>query len=213
VVIFDTTPSWNGSSTIQPFGVPNTATYGQTIIAPTAAQTLQSFSFHILGSPAVHLSMKAYVYAWSGSLFGGGGGQATGSALFASPSSIIYNGTGAFQTVTVNTGGTNVTPGGHYVMFLTVSNLSDFNASTGTTNWGDLFAHVPNDGGGGFVFFNNGNNFPALTAGPWDNFTDFGDLAFTAVFSVPEPTSLAVFGLVGLMGLGLTCYRRRRGAA
>ena len=185
---YDTTPSWNGSSNIFPFGNPNTATYGETFIAP-ADVTLNDFSFHIQGVAGVHLSMKGYVYEWSGVLFDQGNdgiaGNAVGSALFSSPSSISFDGNAndTFQTVTVQTGGTSLRAGQAYVVFLTVSNPDDFAASTGTTNWGYISGqHVASGGGGGYVFINNGSNFSALTAGPWDNFLD-GDLAFTVDFA------------------------------
>jgi len=45
--IIDTTPQWNGTSFISSWGIPNTATYGQTI-TPTAGQTrLSSFTFQL----------------------------------------------------------------------------------------------------------------------------------------------------------------------
>jgi hypothetical protein len=155
--------------------------------------------------------MKAYVFAWAGSLLGGGGGGATGPALYSSPSSIVFTGTGTgnFIPVTINTGGINLTPGGQYVAFLTISDPSDYAASSGTTSWGiNLFSHVANSGGGGFVFYNNGNNFAALNTTPWGNFTDFGDLAWKATFTaaIPEPVTLAVFGLMAAGAFGV---RRR----
>jgi hypothetical protein len=140
----------------------------------------------------------------------GNGGMATGPALASIPISFTDNGT--FQAVTVNTGGTPLTTGQQYVMLLTVSNPADYAASTGTVDFGFLpyFTHDPNNGGGGFVFHNNGNNPGLLNTTTWDTFSDIGDLAFRAVFAdavVPEPTTLAAFGLMAGCG-GL--YLRRR---
>lgn len=208
--ILDTTPSWDGSTYISSFGVASTTTYGETFIAPSD-NVLQDYSFQISGDAGVHLSMKGYVFAWSGGLLGGEGGQAVGPALYGSPSSILFDGNGNFQTVTVTTGGTALTPGNAYVMLLTISNPSDLSASTGTAVWGDAgYQHVAGAGGGGFVFFNNGNNFGALNTQQWDNFSDFGDLAFTAHFtSAPEPASLGLLSVGAIVLMGFAWRRRR----
>ncbi len=210
---FDTTPSWNSSDSIAPFGNPDTTTYGETFICPVD-NVLNDFTFYIKPDSGVSLSVKAYVYQWSGSLFGGGGGGAVGSSMFASGSSMIINDDTMFNPVTVNTGGTTLTAGGQYVAFLTVSNPSDYSDTTGTSVWGmNLYSHVSNDGSGGFVFYNNGNNFSALNSNVWDNFADFGDLAWKANFSagradVPEPGSVA--SMIGISVFGAGIVRRRR---
>jgi hypothetical protein len=217
--IFDTTPEWNGSQYINSFGNPNTATYGETFIAPTN-NVLQSFTFYIEGSAGDVASMKAYVFAWTGSLFGGNGPQgAVGPALYASPSSIVLTADGNFDPVTVTTGGTTLTAGDQYVILLTVSNPSDFNATTGQFLWGLASSQngLPNDGGGGFNFFNNGSDFGEINNGQWDDFENFGDLAFKATFtsaSIPEPSSGVVLGVgvVGLLGYGRARRGRRRAA-
>lgn len=212
-VTLDTTPYWDGYSTIQPFGLSDTATYGQTFVAPVSG-SLTDFTFFVTGDSSADLSLKGAVFAWSGSLLGGGGGGAIGPALFLS-SSFNYTGNGNFQSVTVNTGGVGVTAGQQYVMLLTVSDPVDYNRSTGTTQWGDvLYTHAPGSasGGGGFVFYNNGDNFGALNTSAWDNFADFGDLAFVAHIrgaAVPEPSTLAIAGL-GIAGIVAHGFRRRR---
>ncbi|HNC53518.1 MAG TPA: PEP-CTERM sorting domain-containing protein [Accumulibacter sp.] len=200
---YDTTPSWNGSSSIQPFGKSDTATYGQTFVAPSDS-ILDDFTFYLSGRAT--LQFQAEVYAWSGSLLGGGGGGATGPALFTS-APITLGPTVGFQAVTVNTGGLLLTPGADYVALFTVSgpDASDYTNSNGTDVWGRITSHVAGDGGGGFVFYNNGNNYGALNSSAWDNFADFGDSAWIANFHAPEPGTLA---LLGLAGIGL--FRRRQ---
>lgn len=157
---FDTTPSWNGS-TIGAFGKGYTTTYGQTFIAP-ADSRLDDFTFYLRGNVSVHLSMKAYVFSWTGSLLGGGGGQATGNPLYVSPGSVVLDGNNTYQPITVNTGGTLLAPGQQYVALLTLSNPSDFDVSIGATVWNNRSSHVPNNGGGGFVYFNNASDIGAL---------------------------------------------------
>ncbi len=190
IASLQTISSWNGTSYVYPFGYPDTATYGEAFIAP-ADTTLSDFSFRIQGTAGVHLSIKAYVFAWSGSLpFGSG--QPVGSALFSSSSSFSFDGNAndSFQTVTVQTGGTPLQAGQAYVAFLTVSNPADYAASTGTTNWGLVSGHPSGDGGGSFVYDNNENYFGRLTTDTWNNYGN--DLAFTVDFgaSVGTPPSV-----------------------
>jgi len=205
---FDTTYAWNGRNGIVPFGVPTTATYGQTFVAPGG--NLNDFTFYV--SPDGNtLSIQADVYAWSGSLFGGNGPQgAVGPALYTSPVSTVINGF-EFQAVTTPTGGVPLTAGTDYVALLTVSDTADFHASTGAGTWGQiLFTHVAGDGGGGFNFYNNSIGSP-VNNGDWDDFVDFGDSAWTAHFgpsAVPEPGAYALLGSLTLTGAAF--LRRKR---
>src|SRR5262245_15785995 len=106
-VTIDTTPSWDGSSSVWPWGHNNvTETYGQTVTAPQFASALQQFSFVIrdvndflgLGVPGP-ITYQAYVYQWDPVA-----GHITGAALFQSP--VLQTpgtDTGAFQTVGFDT--------------------------------------------------------------------------------------------------------------
>ena len=80
---FDTMPSWNGSDAIQPFGNGNTATYAQTFIAPVDT-LFTDYTFQVNAPTGVSMQFRGEVYAWAGSLLGGGGGQATGAMLYQS---------------------------------------------------------------------------------------------------------------------------------
>lgn len=207
--VFDTSPSWSGSS-ISAFGVSTTTTYGQTFVAPTD-NVLQRFSFSLKPRNGATLSMRAYVSEWTGSLLGGGGGGAVGDPLFVSDSSIVIQDNGGYQSVTVPTNGTILTPQGHYVAFLTVSNPSDYSASSGVSDWAIIRgSRAANSGGGGFVFFNNGAASNLLHSQRWDNHSDFGDLAWRAEFTaVPEPSTWGL-GITGLICFGVFSRRRRR---
>src|ERR1017187_4535125 len=71
----NTIPLWSGSTTIAPFGPPNTQTYGQTITVPAGLPVLQYFSFE-MNVPAAEV-FRGEVYAWNGT-------SATGPNLFES---------------------------------------------------------------------------------------------------------------------------------
>lgn len=191
----DTTPFWNGTDNVSPFGLPYTATYGQTISAPLSDPYLTSFSFE-MNLPATVL-FQGYVYAWNGA-------EASGTALYTSGLTSTA-GTG-FQEITFDTGTLSLTPGSSYVLFASVSANP---TSTGTGSWGqpgntDVYS------GGAFVYLDNGTNPSEWTTTPWtQNFLGTGgDLAFKATFApTPEPSVLA---LAGLAGLSLLFLRRRK---
>src|SRR6476646_5687451 len=94
----DTTPQWDGINAITDWGVPNTATYGQTITATATQARLSSFTFqlsHWLGPASQY---QAFVYQWDAT-----NQRITGNALFSSgvltaPSGVV------FTPVTINTG-------------------------------------------------------------------------------------------------------------
>jgi hypothetical protein len=199
---YDTVPSWDGSSTIQPWGPFGTQTYGETVVVPTGATRLFDFTFYIKAPTGTSITAQGEVYNWSGNMHGGNPPQGVSGAALYTGSSFLYAGNDAFQAITVSiAGGLVVTPGEHIVMDL-MSLVGNGNAQ-----WGDiLFQHVANDGGGGFNF-NNGPSSSAI----WDDFADFGDLAFIADFngeqSVPDAGSTVVLLGVAIMVVGLV-HRR-----
>ncbi len=224
--IFDTTPSWNGSNALDAWGPGSTATFGETFIVPTTDNVLQNFTFYLKGDGGIQptVTFQADVYAWSGLLQGGHSPQgSTGTPLF-SESGLTFTDNGTFQAVTVNTGGTALSPGGQYVALFTASDPTSLaaNRSGGEFLWGDISgtarpgSHVANDGSGGLNFYNNASS-AQLSTPPWDDFADFGDSAWKATFTspniaTPEPASLTLLGGLGLSLLGYGWRRRRQSA-
>ena len=202
--IITTIPSWDGSSLVQSFGYPNTATYGQTVTVPSIDNVLTGFSFE-MNLPGTaddfpsNTRLKGYVYAWDGD-------SATGAQLFASP--LVDKSINGFQLVTFDTGGIALTPGATYVLFASTSGLQ----GSGFGSWGQPQGDVYS--GGEFAFLNSGTDPSMWTTSAWTtgHLGKAADVAFEATFasrssSVPEPTSLA---LVGVAMAGVVALRRRR---
>jgi hypothetical protein len=188
------TPFW------QPLGYPNTATYGETFTAPTNGDNnLKSFGFYMTGPIAPgDIVLGGYIATWTGTH--------AGTIVFTSLP-LNYANTGqAF--LDFNTGGLDLTAGGNYVMFLSISQY--YGQSTGESQVSAGSATIP---GGAFAYFNNGGNFAELTTTNWDQTglkPDWAvDLEFTPnTPAVPEPPSffLEAAGLLGAFG---TMLRRR----
>lgn len=168
----DTTTSWNGSDSNAPWGVPDSATYGQTI-TPTAQQTfLTSFTFELRQVAGGDVQYQAFVYQWDSA-----NRQITGPALFSSPVLTAPVAAG-FVPVTIDTGSVQLLPGQQYVLFFTTSTVSG--QSDGVYAFGAVDDAVYPDGT--WVFSNNGTDFDLLSVPfSWFDFFD-DDLAFIAMF-------------------------------
>jgi hypothetical protein len=189
----NTISQWDGSSFVHDWGVPNTATYGQTI-TPTATQTrLSSFTFELgfqqSGTPVLY---QAFVYQWNPV-----NNRITGPALFSSsPLTSPTTAVGAFQAVTINTGNVQLTAGQQYVLFFTTS--SQVNAANSIYRYGAVAATAY--AGGNWVFSNNGTNFASLSTTAWSVNT-ISDLAFIATFgALPGSGSPPGLPLIGVNG-------------
>jgi PEP-CTERM motif-containing protein len=178
----------------QPFGNPNTSTYGETFTAPNSPNDdLVDFAFYLTGPVAPgNIILGGYIATWTGSHAG---------TLLYSSSEVNYPNTGEAELV-FNTGGLTLNPGGSYVMFLSVSNY--YGQSSGEAQVSSGSHTIP---GGGFDYYNNAGNFNELFTNNWDASGLTPDWAVNLDFtsgapSTPEPGTLALLGtgLIGVVG-------------
>ncbi|MGA8486812.1 MAG: hypothetical protein WB684_07075, partial [Gaiella sp.] len=156
----DTTPAWNGSQPVAPFGPsPNTGTYGQTVTG--TGEALTGFTVQINGPSSI--AFQGGVGVWDGS-------KVT-SVLWSGPDQQT-GGSGGFEPISFELpDGVELAAGQAYVLYATTLNSS----GSGSSSWGVV------DGGtyagGEFVFQNGGSLFAG-----WDGNWAFYDLAFQARF-------------------------------
>lgn len=192
------TPTTGG---IGSFGQPNTATYGQTFVAPNSYLDSYTVSLTAYGVP---LNFQFDVMAW-------GGTSATGGFLYQSAvATDSVNGVDQSFTFTPDLA---LTKGDTYIALINESNLNsndpgaEVDGSEGTDPLG-----------GQFVFLNNGDDGANLLSdldggGWWTNGWTPNNLAYTAVFSssasVPDKNSSLYLMAAGLATLAAVAFRRR----
>jgi hypothetical protein len=182
---------------VAPFSDTNTATYGQTFKTVGTDTVLDSFSLY-LQSGSNTTDFRAYVYQWNAN-------KAVGQALYTSAIN-QFSGSGMTEFA-FNTGGITLNSNLTYVAFLTTSGVAGGENGSAAMQFGTSYAN------GNFVYYNNGNDFNALTTHAWDSTGGTSDVWFKAGFSavrvVPEPTSIALFG-IALFGMGALRRRKQR---
>jgi hypothetical protein len=168
----DTYKDWPGAPVIQPWGNPDTATYGQTITIPKGNKHLKKFSFFMSAlATSGTIRFTGDVYGWDGS-------KATTEVFESKVKSIdLTAGDPTFKKVTIKTKGAKVTPGQQYVLFLSVSKTYEQTDPGVMSQWGDL--GFDDLAGGNLVFINNGGDESQWTSTSWAQIgTD--DMAFQA---------------------------------
>jgi uncharacterized protein with beta-barrel porin domain len=170
----DTTPSWNGTSSIDPWGAAAgvTPTYGQTITATATQSVLSSFTFELARESGTAPQFQAFVYQFNSTTK-----LITGPALFTSGVLTAPSGT-PFTAVTVNTGSLALAVGQQYVLFF--STAATTGQAAASYKYGQL-TNATTYAGGQFVF-NNSADFASLSTVPW-SVNQPNDLAFIAMLS------------------------------
>lgn len=161
------------------FGEPSYSTFGQTFVAPTGMDTLDSFAFYV-NDGVGPLAFQAFIMEWSGL-------RATGPILFQSGPLVTTDNGGldGFERIQISiSGGLSLNAGTSYVAFFSTSNLFD-----GINEDGEMGANFTADGsgytGGRFVAADFLDDFSKHTTQDWDDNVSFFliDLAFEFVFS------------------------------
>jgi hypothetical protein len=160
----NTTPAWNGSQGVIPFGYDgSTPTYGQTITG--TGETLTGFTVFMDGPGSV--TFQGGVGVWDG--------NSVTSVVWSGPDR-QNAGTGDFEEVSFDIpDGVALAPGQAYVVYATTL----FSSGSGWSTWGLVDGSAYADGV--FVYQNGGS----LAAG-WDGNWAGSDLAFVARFGTPK---------------------------
>jgi hypothetical protein len=165
--------SWQGGQAVEPFGCPDTSTYGQVITVPSGMTHLQKFKFYMNDNGLTgSMVVRAEVYAWDGT-------KASGDGVFESKPRTLNFANGLFDKVTFNAFGAHVVSGSQYVLFVSIDKDYEQCLNNYQTSWGatDDSAYP----GGSFVFQNNAGDESQWTETPWSVLSF--DLVFKAYLS------------------------------
>jgi hypothetical protein len=172
---WDTISGWDGSSYVQPFGNPDTATYGQWFTAPDGVKKIKKWTFNMGANAGTGtLVMTGGLYTWDGT-------KAVTKVWESKELSVdLTQGDPTVHKVTLKPKKKGkVKPGQNYVMFLSVSKTYEETAPNVLSQWAANYTDVlPNSD---VVFLNNGGDESQWTTMQWTTFTGF-DFAFKAKF-------------------------------
>jgi hypothetical protein len=207
----DTTPLWNGTFGLDSWDASSTPSLGQTVLSPSGATTLDSFSFNVAGSSGdFSANYRAYVYEWDGT-----NNHLSGSALWDSgPLSVGPVTQGSYSTLSFSP---NIAISGSTTYMLFVSTIDETQPQGGNDA---LFGVVgtgnnssPSVYADGQLYFSLDTLFSDLSVNGWNSMGNLSqssagaDAAFTASFSAPEPGTVS---LLALAVPGLVAIARRR---
>ena len=178
------TNGWNGADAAWPFGETETATFGQTFVAPTDSRVVSFTLYLAAANDPDPVDFKFYLMAWDGA-------KAAGPVLYASAPTAA--GDPAMRAYSFRPPGLSLVAGAEYVAFVSASGL--FNGQAGHASAGQVCQGA---GDGSFVFLNSRASWSMTTNAAWTA-TNECQLAFVAAFEgppeppwiVPQPLSKA----------------------
>lgn len=181
----------NDAGSIFSFGYPDTTSYGQTFNVGVAS-TVQDWTFYATGGSAGNLELV--IANWDGS-------KAVGPAVYTSS---LFSYTGGAEALAFS--GINAAlSAGSYIAYITTAGVgapASSVALAGSNSNGGL--------GGSFRFLNSNNVDPLTLNNSWNSWyipnMQFAANIVEGVSNVPEPATLALFGL-GI--LGISAMRRK----
>jgi hypothetical protein len=170
----DTYRVWNGTDFLQPFGHPDTTTYGQTITIPAGTRRIIRFGFWMASNTGTGtIQLHGEVYKWDGD-------SATGEPVWESQVRKVdfVQGDPAVYRVKFRVDGVaKVTPGETYVFFASTDKDYEETDPSVLSQWAvNTFDALP----GGFVVYqNNAGDESHWTTTAWDMISSY-DFAFRA---------------------------------
>jgi hypothetical protein len=166
-------------------------TVGETFMAPEGHLKLNSFSIWLSDSPVFDpepLEFNAYLMEWDGL-------KAKGDFLYESPTTDTFGlAHGERREFIFDDINVSLDTEKQYVFFISVSEFFGGEESMAFPGCNTDNHYL----GGHLVTLRNGSDTSAFTGSNW-NAANQWDLAFTASFSTPEPATLALLGLGGLV--------------
>jgi len=147
-------PNEPGLGALQPFGVPDTATYGNLFTPPAGAVTLNSFLFHI-NTNNVPINVRALVGSWNSAT------SRVNTILYQSSTFTINSNSFTIFSHSLSTP-ISVTPGNKYVAFFSTAGIQAGQPGSGSNwSWGNLI------GSSNAVFLNHGDDTSQWTSSQW----------------------------------------------
>ena len=195
----DTHSSWNGTTSISPWGYSNTLTYGQYFLAPNGVSAVDSFNFYLKpsGSPA-DIKYKSYLYKFDST-----NRKVVGGEIWSSEQKTLSNTTNSFKEITSTVTSGSITPGETYVIFL--SAYGQGNTSTSRWSFGTHSSNVLDSSE--FVYLNSTD--PSSTNNVWNTYFSF-DLAFKLYFESTTLHTEWVQPYAAMQSVGLGSIKNNR---
>jgi hypothetical protein len=168
----DTYSTWDGTSTLQPFGHPDTSTYGQVITIPEGKRKVRWFTWYMsAGAVSGTLTFRGEVYKWDGT-------KATTPVAESAPMSLDFTaGDPTYKAAKLSVEGARVKAGKQYVLFATISKDYEETDPNVSTIWpvhtSDVLA------GGNTVWINDAGDESLWTTQAWSGIPTY-DMAFKA---------------------------------